>query len=216
MSNNRPNYRRFSSDKQNTDKSKSGLNTILLIVLIIIITMGFTIGGVIMFMHSGTKEATITAVNPAYQMISEPYKNCHRKNTTYYTKNKKNGTTGAVVGGTTGAVAGGVIGKQISGNDTGILVGGAIGAVGGALAGDAIQKSQQPNYVEREGSKTVCTTEYRDVSKQSGYTISYIAGGNVGQITSQNPLVVGTKLPLDQLLAMNITIPPVASAPSSR
>ena len=213
MANNRPNYRRSSNDRRPQAAPRSNFNTILLIILIALCTIGLAIGGIIFFKHnSGDKLATITAIAPAYQMVQEPYKSCHKQGTTTYVKNNKNGTVGAVVGGTTGAVAGGVIGKQIGGNTAGTLIGGAVGAIGGAYAGDEIQKSNQPDYVAKQGSKTVCKTETRSVKKQLGYTISYTYNDEPGQIVSTNQIAVGTKLPMEQLQSMAV---PPSNAPSS-
>lgn len=148
--------------------------------------------------------AQIIAVSPNYVTTQQAYQDCHRVGTTSYVANQKNGTEGALIGGATGAVAGGVIGNQVHGGGGGTAVGAIAGGVGGALIGREVQRSNQPDYVARRGSTTQCTTAYKPVQTQVGYSVQYMYKDEMNNIVTQMSPAIGSTMPLEELQAMAV------------
>lgn len=114
---------------------------------------------------------------PKYQtsQTREPFENCHDvRHTVMVTRNKKDGTTGGLIGGATGAVAGAAIGNNVAQANNGSVVGGVIGAVVGAVAGNEIEKSQTERVPHTIISHE-CSTQYKTVTTKTvvGYNVVY-------------------------------------------
>lgn len=164
------------------------------------------------FLLTKNNTAQIIAVSPNYVTTQQAYQDCHRVGTTSYVANKKNGTEGALIGGATGAVAGGVIGNQVHGGGGGTAVGAIAGGVGGALIGREVQRSNQPDYVARRGSTTQCTTAYKPVQTQVGYSVQYMYKDEMNNIITQMSPAIGSTIPLEELQAMAVPAAQLNSA----
>lgn len=114
---------------------------------------------------------------PKYQnsQTREPFENCYDvRHTVMVTRNKKDGTTGGLIGGATGAVAGAAIGNNVAQANNGSVVGGVIGAVVGAVAGNEIEKSQTERVPHTTVSRE-CNTQYKTITTKTivGYNVVY-------------------------------------------
>lgn len=186
------------SDQRRPNKSNKTLLLSLGAVAII------AIGAGAIFLLTKNSNAQIIAVSPNYITTQQPYQDCHRVGTTTYVANQKNGTEGALIGGATGAVAGGVIGNQVHGGGGGTAVGAIAGGVGGALIGREIQRSNQPDYVARHGSSNQCSTAYKPVQTQVGYSVQYMYKDEMNNIVTQMSPAIGSTMPLEELQAMAV------------
>lgn len=190
----------YYDDYSDQRPNKSNKTLLLALGAVAIIAIG---AGAI-FLLTKNSNAQIIAVSPNYITTQQPYQDCHRVGTTTYVANQKNGTEGALIGGATGAVAGGVIGNQVHGGGGGTAVGAIAGGVGGALIGREIQRSNQPDYVARHGSSNQCSTAYKPVQTQVGYSVQYMYKDEMNNIVTQMSPAIGSTMPLEELQAMAV------------
>lgn len=190
----------YDDDYNDQRPNKSNKTLLLSLGAVAIIAIG---AGAI-FLLTKNSNAQIIAVSPNYITTQQPYQDCHRVGTTTYVANQKNGTEGALIGGATGAVAGGVIGNQVHGGGGGTAVGAIAGGVGGALIGREIQRSNQPDYVARHGSSNRCSTSYKPVQTQVGYSVQYMYKDEMNNIVTQMSPAIGSTMPLEELQAMAV------------
>ena len=154
------------------------------------------IGGFEVIDNMGKVE--IVSVTQATVDAKQPFQDCQNEKTTEYVKNHKDGTEGGIIGGVGGGALVGAV--------THSWVGAGIGAVAGAVGGNLIDKSRQPDYIAKHGSRENCKIAYRDIKVPIGYQINYLdSNGKVAQIITASQFQAGIKVKLKELEADQVT-----------
>lgn len=134
--------------------------------------------------------AQVTDVKPHYISATMPQRECRKVPHVVYTQQE--GTTGA--GAVIGGVTGGLLGSQVGGGD-GRIVTSAAGAAIGAITGNSVESSMNTSKAHTVYT-TVCTTRQVKTKIQKGYDVTYSFNGHEGVIIMNDPVVIGSALPL--------------------
>jgi len=131
--------------------------------------------------HSGNKfwdYAHVIDVQPVFRNVSvpEPARECWNEQVNQPVRRqvqREDSARGTVVGG----IIGGAIGQHLGGHDPAAVITGTL--VGAAIGHDMAHQQQSRDYVVVDQRRCHEYTEYREVTQQDGYMVTYRYHGEV-------------------------------------